>query len=160
MVSGHIKWSRYELSQGPLYCVQIAFGQDTLPGVNSKLPLKVGLKYSPQVRSQVTGCCFQGPHLNYTCQLFLTQKREIFIRILWNPCAHIRKSPKTFWKFTKIFRTFPKILQSSSELGSRISFAKHILFSFKNQRIFRERTVIYMDFSIHNCFKYKLRIYI
>ena len=94
--------------------------------------------------------------LTYTCQLFQTQRREIFFRILWNHCAHIRKCPKTFRKFTKTIRTFPKIFRSSSELGPRILFAKHNLFSFKNRRIFRVRTVIYAHFSIHSCFEYKI----
>ena len=60
---------------------------------------------------------------------FLVQRREIFIRILYNHYAHIQKCPKIFRKFTKKIRTFPKILQSYSELGPRISFAKHNLFS-------------------------------
>ena len=76
--------------------------------------------------------------LLYTCQLFLMQRGETFIRILCNHCAHIQKCLIIFRKFTKTIQTFLKIRWSSSELGARISFAKHNLFSFENRRIFRE----------------------
>ena len=56
----------------------------------------------------------------------------------WDPCAYIWKCPKILRKFMKIIQTFLRILRSSSELGPRISCAKHNLFSFENWRIFRE----------------------
>ena len=48
--------------------------------------------------------------LAYTCRLFLTQRREIFIRISCNHCAHIWKCPKTFWNLQKQSEQDPLII--------------------------------------------------
>ena len=72
---------------------------------------------------------------------------------LWNHFAHIRKYPKTL-KFTKTIRTFPKMFWRFLDFNPRISFAKHNLFSFENQRIFHWRTAIYAHFSIYYWFEY------
>ena len=88
---------------------------------------------------------------DYTCQPFLMQRHEIFIRIWWNHSAHLRKCLKTFRKFTKTIRTFPKILWSSSK--TRESSLEELSFMCTFQSIIALRTnymfTYYQGHSVH-----------
>ena len=99
--------------------------------------------------------------LKHTCQLFLVQRGEIFIRILWNHCAHIRKCPKKnlpkiYEDNRKVSEDPPIIVRTQSQ--GIICQAQPLLLRKSENLLWR--TVIYVHFSIRYCFEYKLHIYI
>ena len=81
----------------------------------------------------------------YTCQLFLPQRCEIFIRILWNHCAHIRKCPKTS---KNLRRQSERFRRSSDHLWNSVPWY-HLL--WKNCHL---RALFY-----RYCFEYKFHVY-
>ena len=91
---------------------------------------------------------------------FFMQRREIFVNILWNHCAHIQKCLKNLPKIYEDNLNVLKVLQSCSELSLRISFAEHNLFFFqKSEKASVEKLLFNCaHFSIHYCFEYKMHV--
>ena len=78
---------------------------------------------------EIRDVCTQANTLDYTCQLFPTQRREIFIRILWNhenarkPSENLRRQSERFRRCSDHLRNpvpgypLPSITSSLSKIG-------------------------------------------